>query len=304
MNKKFIVIAIIIAVLGIGGYYFLSAQGIIKQSGQEHNMNSMSGDPDAQSPRSYKIQVTSQPNSIDPKKPITFKYKIKNDKGEILKNYTIAHEKIMHFILVRKDLQNFQHLHPEFNQLTSEFTVPITFPDDGPYRLFPDFTPGEENPQKLPVTVSHDVEVGNSSKYFAQSAVSDTEMSKKYDPYEINFNIPEDVKAKQEFTYTITVEKDGKPVTNLDKYLGALGHSVILKEETLDFIHTHALDSSSGENATGGHNMNAMQQDTNAESGPDINFTTTLPDPGVYKIFSQFKHEGKVQTVDYIVKAN
>lgn len=300
MNKYIIVAIIAVLFLGTGGYFYFNSQKGNLSTGQGHLMDDMTGKPVAQSARSYEIEVTSQPASIEPKKPATFRYKIKNDKGEILKNYEVAHEKIMHFITVRKDLAHFQHLHPDFNEATGEFTVVVTFSEDGPYRLFPDFTPGEENPQKLPVTVNHDVEVGNSSKYYAQSVVPDTEMRKKYDPYKITFNAPKDIKAQQEFTYTISIERNGQPVTNLEKYLGALGHSVILKEGTLDFIHTHALESASEE--SGGHNMNAMQNETAAGSGPDIKFATTFPEPGVYKIFTQFQHEGKVQTVDYIVK--
>lgn len=50
--------------------------------------------------------------------------------------------------------------------------------------------------------------------------------------------------------------------------------------------------------------MDAMQGEAATGSGPDIKFATTFPEPGVYKIFTQFQHEGEVQTVDYIVKVN
>lgn len=292
MNNKILIVIIIVFLASVGGYYFLSSR------------NTPSTDkPVAQSHRSYEIEVTSQSSSIDPKKPTTFRYKIKNDKGEILKNYEIAHEKIMHFILIRKDLQNFQHLHPEFNQSTGEFTVAITFPDDGSYRLFPDFTPTDDNPQKLPVTVYHDINVGDSSKYYAQSVVPDTENRKKYDPYQITFNIPKDVKAQQEFAYTVSVEKNGQPVTNLETYLGALGHSVILREGTLDFIHAHAEEMNMGNGQEMMMNHSLAMENTSG-MGPNINFSTAFPEPGVYKIFTQFQHEGKVQTIDYAIKVN
>ena len=105
--------------------------------------------------------MTSDTTNVQPKLPTTLTYKIKNDRDEILKNYGIAHEKIMHLIVVRKDLLQFQHAHPEFDSLTGEFTVQLTFPTDGPYRIFPDFTPGDDNPQKLPVTVYEDIDIGH-----------------------------------------------------------------------------------------------------------------------------------------------
>lgn len=303
MNTKILITIIIgIVLVGIGGFLYLNSQK--STSLQGHTMEKKNGKPVAQSQRSYEVEMTSQPTSIEPKKPVTLRFKIKNDKGEILKDFAIAHEKIMHFITVRKDLAYFLHEHPTYNKETGEFTVDVIFPADGSYRLFPDFTPGVENPEKLPVTVSHDVEVGDSSKYYAQNVVPYTENKKKYDLYQITFGVPKDVKAQQEFTYTISVAKNGQPVTNLENYLGALGHSVILKEGSLDFIHTHALSSDVQDNAAQGHSMNAMQKETTTASGPDIKFATTFPTPGVYKIFTQFQHEGKVQTVDYIVKVN
>lgn len=299
MNNKILVAIIAILILGVGGYFFINSQRGSNTSG-EHT----SGKPVAQSHRSYELEITSKPSSIDPKKPATIRYKIKNDKGEILKNYETVHEKIMHFITVRKDLAYFQHLHPEFNEASGEFTVTVTFPEDGPYRIFPDFPPGVDNPQKLPVTVYEDIEVGGSSKYAEQRVVPDSEQTKTYEDYKITTTFPKNAKKQQEITYTLNLTKDGKPVTNLENYLGALGHSVILKEGTLDFIHTHALDakdaSTGQEHGAQTQQHGGSQNDTG--TGPEISFASNFPEAGVYKIFTQFQHEGKVQTVNYIVK--
>jgi hypothetical protein len=257
-----------------------------------------------QSHRSYEIEVVSGVNGVKPQQETQIVYKINNDKGEILKNFAVAHEKIMHFITVRKDLAYFQHLHPDFNQATGEFTVAVTFPEHGPYRIFPDFTPGVDNPQKLPVTVFSDVDVGDQTKYSAQSIIADTQTNKAIEGYQIAFTVPK-IKAQEEFTYSLEINNNGQPVTDLEKYLGALGHSVILKADKLDFIHTHALEATSEENSTEGHNMNAMQSDKVSNvRGPEISFTTTLPESGTYKIFAQFQHQGKIVTPDYVVEVN
>lgn len=231
--KKYIPYLLIIAVV-FGGIYYLSTSK--KENTAPESSKPMMEDA---IDRSYKLEVTSNVSSIKPGQKTTIAFRIKNDKGEIFKNFEVAHEKIMHFIVVRKDLQDFQHLHPDFNESTGEFSVDVTFPNDGLHRIFPDFTPGEDNPQKLPVTVSSDVEVGDQTKYKTQLVVADKEMKKTYGDYQVTFTVP-DVKAQEEFTYNLLIEKNGQPVSDLDKYLGALGHSVIIKEGTLDFIHTHA----------------------------------------------------------------
>ena len=296
MNNKIIIAIFAVLILGVGGFYFLNSQ-------RENNAKDTSKLV-VQSHRSYQIEVVSQPSSIEPKKPAAFRYKIKNDRGEVLKNYEIVHEKIMHFIAIRKDLAYFLHLHPDFNKATGEFSIEITPPEDGPYRLFPDFTPGDGNPQKLPVTVYHDIDVGNSTNYYAQSVVPDSEQTKPYGDYKVATVFPKDAENQQEITYTLNITKDGKPVTNLENYLGALGHSVVLKEGTLDFIHTHALEAkdSSSKQEHGTQPQHGSAGDTGR--GPRISFAATFPEAGVYKIFTQFQHEGKVQTPDYAVKIN
>ena len=285
MNRNIIVALIVIVALIGGAYFYLNSQSRNKtpEHGGGHPTQT-SNQPVVQSHRSYQIEVTSDTSNIRPNQPTAFTYKIKNDKGEILKNYEIAHEKIMHFIIVvRKDLQQFQHIHPDFNQSTGEFSVAVTFPTDGPYRVFPDFTPGVENPQKLPVTVFHDIAVGDVSKYKAQAVTTDAQSKKTFDGYQVTHNLPGNLNKQQEVNYSLNIERNSQPVTDLQTYLGALGHSVILKEETLDFIHTHA-----GESGT----------------GPKIEFSTTFPESGMYKIFTQFQHQNKIITTDYVIKVN
>lgn len=300
MKNRIVFIGIIAVLLLVaGGYVFISTQKGLFQ----RNMNDIQT---TQSQQNYELEVTAKPDTIDPEKPITLTYKINNDEGETLKDFETVHEKIMHFIAVRKDLAYFQHLHPEYNEATGEFTLAITFPEDGQYRIFPDFTPGVDNPQKLPFTVYADIDVGDSNKYYAQSSVPDTEQTKTYGDYSVATTFPKDMKKQQEVTYTLNIMKDGKPVTNLENYLGALGHSVILKEGSLDFIHTHAIEANdSGMNEEHGaqSQQHGGSQNTTG-AGPEISFATTFPESGVYKIFTQFQHEGEIQTVDYIVKVN
>lgn len=298
--NKFIIATVIGVILLVGVVIYYNSEKNASNSGQMggHSMEGMNSKPVAQSHRSYDLEVTSNTEGIKPKQPVNFSFKVKNDKGEILKNYEVAHEKIMHFIVVRKDLQEFQHIHPEFNQSTGEFSVQVTFPTDGSYRVFPDFTPGDENPSKLTVTLSKDINVGDLNKYTAQSATVDTTPTKTVDGYSIAYKLnPAQPKAQSDFNFTLSVTQNGKPVTDLQTYLGALGHSVILREGILDFIHAHAGEASS----TGAMMDHGNMMQNTSTKGPDINFSTSFPEPGIYKLFTQFQHQGKVVTTDYII---
>ncbi len=301
MNKYIIFLIIIAIVLAVGALFYIS-QKSTNTTGQSggHNMEDTSNQPVAQSHRSYSMDITREtPNKI-PGQPVSLTYIIKNDKGEVLKDFETVHEKKMHFIVVREDLQNFQHLHPEFNQSSGEWTVDVTFPTDGPYRVFPDFTPAKSanNPQLLPVTVNSRIGIGDMSKYKAQTATLDTQSKKTFGEYQVTHTLPTNLTKGQEVTYILTIERNGKTVMDLQPYLGAMGHSVILKESTLDFIHAHA-----GEASVHGID-HASGPDSALKTGPNIEFTTTFPASGIYKLFTQFQHQGKVQTTDYVIKVD
>ena len=290
MNRSIIITAIALIVLIGGVYLYTNSQNTPIGDHKTGELNKKSV---VQSHRSYELEVTSSTDGILPNQPIKFEFKVKNDKGEVLKNYQTVHEKIMHLIVVRKDLQNFQHLHPDFNGETGEFNVEITFVTDGAYRIFPDFTPAYENPQNLVVTLNKDVDVGDASKYTPTQISADSSPTKSVDGYTITYKLdPDKPKVQENFTYTLTVTKNGRPVTDLQLYLGAFGHSVILRENTLDFIHTHAGD--------------VMEHGAMMESskGPEIKFSTTLPERGTYKLFTQFQHKNKVITTDFGLRVN
>src|SRR5262245_55067594 len=64
--------------------------------------------------------------------PAVFAFSIVDDEGNTVKNFETVHEKILHLIVVRKDLAFFQHLHPTFDASTGIFTVPdFTLPTTG-----------------------------------------------------------------------------------------------------------------------------------------------------------------------------
>lgn len=300
MNRFIIATVIGIALFAGAILAFNFNKGSDTSDKMEHNTEDTNTKPIAQSHRSYELEVTSNIDKIQPNQPTTFKFKVKNDKRELLKNYEIAHEKIMHFIAVRKDLQHFQHLHPEYDQTTGEFSIALSFPTNGVFRVFPDFTPTDENPQKLPITLNKDINVGDINKYTSQEVKADTNPTKTADGYSIAYKLnPQQPKAKSDFTYTLTVSRNGQPVTDLETYLGAQGHSVILKEGTLDFIHTHA-----GEANAGGAMQHGTAMENSSNKGPDINFSTSLPEPGIYKLFTQFQDKGKIVTTDYTINVN
>ena len=56
-----------------------------------------------------------------------------------MRDFDVEHTKRMHLIVVRRDMTGFQHLHPSQNA-DGTWSVPVTLPDAGSYRVFADFS--------------------------------------------------------------------------------------------------------------------------------------------------------------------
>ncbi len=295
MNKKILIGIILVVVIVAGGIFTLNKsdknpQVFTKDQGKVYcsSGGTLIDTMPIQSHRSYCIKSNADIKSFAPNTPTSFTYSIIDDQGNTLKNLDVVHEKRMHFIIVRKDLANFQHVHPEFNQTTGEFAFSdLTLPSDGDYRIFADFTPTtsqmDQNGTKLPVIISEDIRVGSQANYKPQS-IGDTTTSKIFDRYQVSLvSALPSIESGKSTGFDFEIKKDGKSVTNLEKYLGALGHTVVLRESDLQFIHAHA-----------------TQKLTDIQTGK-VNFEITFPEAGNYKLFSQFQHEGNIITSDFVV---
>lgn len=197
--------------------------------------------------------------------------------GKPVKDFLVAHEKRMHFIVVRNDLQDFQHLHPDLDEASGTFTVPVTFPEHGTYALFADFEPKEGEATVLRT----DVNVG--------AATTPTTLVVDDGPQEAGGYVvtpsvesPLPTGTGQMFIFGIT--KNGKTVSDLQNYLGAKGHAVILKEGTLDYFHAHPAEQG------GGHGGMVMPQ------AGEVIFMANLATPGRYRLFQQYRPEGHLIT--------
>ena len=85
---------------------------------------------------------------------------------------------------------------------------------------------------------------------------------------------------------TMNISKDGRPVTDLQPYLGAYGHLVALRQDDLAYLHVHP------EGAPG---------DGRTDPGPEITFFAEAPAGGNHRLYLDFQHEGRVHTAEFTV---
>lgn len=288
MNKSILALASVVVITAVGF--------IVMNAGNDSQVAGVYCSPDGtltdtmpiQSHRSYCIKSNASEMSYLPNTPAPFPFSIVDDQGNTLKDFALTHTKPMHVIVVRKDLANFQHVHPEYDSTSGRFTLSsITFPTDGQYRIFADFVPsgGQMGPDGMPlvVTISEDIAVGNISNYRPQ-ALRNEERTKTFEGTQVTLStMPQTLVAGMESMLTFSLSRDGKPITDLQEYLRALGHSVVLREDTLDFIHAHPMD------------------DRTTDQNGKVEFMVSFPREGTYKVFTQFQRDGKVFTTDFVV---
>ncbi|MGW3374330.1 hypothetical protein [Streptomyces hydrogenans] len=204
----------------------------------------------------------------------TLKFSIQDAAGKKVTAFTTEHGKELHFIVASRDLTVFRHLHPE-KAPDGTWTVEADLPAAGGYKAFADFKPAAPGAEGL--TLGVDLGVPGAYTPRALPAAASTAA---VDGYQVRLGGTLDPGKAGELR--LTVSKGGKPVTDLEPYLGAYGHLVALRQGDLAYLHVHPNE--------GG-------------PGPDVSFTATAPSGGTYRLFLDFQHEGKVRTAAFTVKA-
>ena len=196
--------------------------------------------------------------------------------GKRLSEFELLHERVMHFIVVRDALDEFQHLHPTVT-VDGLASVEIAFPTAGTYWLFVDCQAKGEGQQ----TVRHELRLAGDPPAAP----------------ELKANVPVvvtvgEVKAevsvqRGDGEWLVTFahrDLDDKSVTDLEPYLGAMGHLVVIGEGTGEYVHAHA----------------------ETQSAPDgrVKFAAHIARPGIYKAWGQFQREGQVFTIPAVLQVD
>ncbi len=248
-----------------------------------------------QSHPSYSLKLTSG-EAYAANNPVALRFSIKDQDGKVLKDFDTVHEKKLHLIVVRKDRTNFQHVHPTLDPNSGMFMLDaFSFPTDGPYRVFADFTASNAQKDaqgvKLTATPYQDVQAGELSKYTQRSEIADKlnssanglDTSIFFPPLDDAPGAPNrSFSAGQDSSIAIEVNKDKQSYKSLQKYLGALGHMVVLGPN-LEYIHAHA-----------------TSEDVANQTGL-VTFAVNFPEAGQYRLFLQTQSNNQVNTTDYTV---
>jgi hypothetical protein len=148
--------------------------------------------------------------------------------------------------------------------------------EPGQYRIFADFQPAARTE---PLTLGVDVPAAGN---YQPRPLRPAARTATVDGYTVD--LTGNLVAGAESTVTLRVSRDGKPVTDLQPYLGAYGHLVALRDGDLAYLHVHP-DGTPGDGRTA--------------SGPGITFHAEVPSAGSYRLYLDFQHDGQVHTAEF-----
>ncbi|MGK5171486.1 hypothetical protein [Geodermatophilus sp. CPCC 205761] len=205
-------------------------------------------------------------------------FQILGPDGQPVTAYDTAHDEDLHLIAVRRDLTGYQHVHPELAP-DGTWSIPLDL-TAGEWRLFADFDPA--GPAE-PLVLGTDVAVAGD---YTPQPLPEPAPTAEVDGYTVTLD--GELAPGQESQLTLSVSRDGQPVTDLQPYLAAYGHLVALRDGDIAYLHVHP----AGEPGDG-----------TTAPGPDITFYATAPSAGEYRLFLDFQHGDVVRTAEFTVRA-
>jgi hypothetical protein len=255
------------------------------------NMDLIPGNPLALPDFAVKVETT--PRVLRAGAPIKFTFTVHHPlSGERAKDFVVIHEKLFHLFVISRDLEEFAHIHPERHG-DGSFTIEHTLPKPGQYQLFADFLPMGGGSQITGVPL---ITAGTDSDIMSSRAklTPDAALAKTVDGVKIEIlNERSTILGGEEvdLVFRFTDEATDKPLTDLERYLGAFGHLVILSEDMTEYVHAHPREES--------------QPDPSAPptGGPEVLYDALLPKAGKYRAWLQFQRHGKLSTAVFTFNA-
>ncbi|GIE78556.1 hypothetical protein Aph02nite_45060 [Actinoplanes philippinensis] len=187
--------------------------------------------------------------------------------------FAAVHDKPLHLVVAGRDLGGFQHLHPAMSP-DGLWTVPLTLPRAGAYRIFADFTVATVGGATTPLVLGVDHHVpGDAAETELPAAADRAEAG----PFTVTMEGTPQVGVTVPTSFRVVRSGAPGPAV-LERYLGAYGHLVVLREGDLGYVHVHP--------------------DPELADGA-IRFNVSAPGAGRYRAFLEFQIEGQVHRAEF-----
>lgn len=240
--------------------------------------------------REYEVIAQTDPRAVRPGQPFRLNLMIREPVSRaVVHDFATVHDKRYHLFVVSQDLEHYAHVHPE-QQTNGSWALEVTVPRPGYYKLYSDFLPAGGTPQvvALPlVTAGFRGDLASSRA----ALVPDRVLRKQVGDMTVSLAVPAGGFAagrEEKFACHLTDRRTGAPVTDIEPYLAAWGHTLVISEDTLSVVHAHPVEL-------------VPERDAAARGGPTITFKALFPKAGRYRLWTQIKRHDEVLTAVFTV---
>jgi hypothetical protein len=229
----------------------------------------MSGAPGGLSLAEGGYRLAIADGTLRPGHAQALRFRILGRDGRPVRDFEDEHGAKLHLILARRDLTGYQHLHPRLAR-DGTWSIRVTLPAAGAYRMFADFhTAGKA------LTLGGDLLAPGS---FRPRPLPAPVTRTRVDGYDVA------LRETSRGALHFEVSRGGREIRDLQPYLGARGHLVALRSGDLAYLHVHP--------------------EEGPTPGAGISFHAEYPSAGRYRLFLQFKHDGRVHTTAFTREVN
>jgi hypothetical protein len=218
------------------------------------------------------------PGSVRIGQPVTLRFYVCLQPGDLaVDNLQLEHEKFMHVIGVRDDLNEFFHIHPT-RVAPGIWEVVHTFTNGGIYKIWSDV-----RFQDASYAVGHPVlslsgNLGEPARHDGDRADYEVRSG-----HQITFKHTEPLVGGRAASLQFLMRDAAGREIETENFLGAAMHLVIVKDDLSVYLHAHP--------------------DHQETPQPVITFTQVFPKDGKYKLFAQFRPKGTTLPADEAILA-
>jgi hypothetical protein len=234
--------------------------------------------------RPYLLEVELEPAALHVGQRGTLRLHVRDPRtGAAVTQFELLHERVFHLFIVSHDLEYFDHVHPTLHS-DGRLEADVRLPRPGPYRLIADFLPQAAPPQLVEKTI---VTAGYRGSIAAAAAPRQDPADKVVDGVRVKLFSPPPVAGREQLlTFELSDEATGRPVENLEPYLAATGHLLVLNADLSVAFHSHPVAA------------------ITSQFGPTIVFQLVFPRSGMYRVWVQFQRGGRVSTASFTLPAS
>jgi methionine-rich copper-binding protein CopC len=191
--------------------------------------------------------------------------------------FAVVHDKPLHLIVVGRDLSGYQHLHPTMAP-DGTWTVPLNLARPGGYRIYADFTViGADGTTGSPLVLGVDHVVPGAH---TPAELPPPRRQATAGPFAVSMEGTPTIGVSAPMFLRVS-RADASGPAPLERYLGAYGHLVVIREGDLGYVHVHP--------------------EPELVDGA-VKFWLTAPSAGRYRAYFDFQVGGEVHTAEYTLE--